>query len=337
MATERAVQVMDTAVDTAGISVVSATQTLAIPRRGSIYNPDTFAAAAPVWFHPMHDGRYLGLFSRYWNAATAAYNSGPQIYSAHTEVTDPSWAYIDPGTGATTGPSPIPSNSAGTRVLTAACSRGDYLFTLGTLDGNAWVQHFVFTRNGGLQLQGEEQVPVNYTLGVYADGSHLWVFGAGTGGHLSLVRKNWGRIGISKDVSQQWQYRSASGWLTDPATSEPLLDTSGGFLPADGPCSMAVVRDRLVLSTTTHAAAAWSSTSYTKRQVDSRWKLRPVAPIDLGTDSTYLGGGACLQAQLPANSATLTGTQAGFTYVKSTKLVVSANTGILTEWGMLAL
>lgn len=331
MATEATVQVLGSAVETAGVSIVTATRTVADPRNGAIYNPTTFAAAVPVWFHRLHDGRHLALFSRRWYDATSVYHDGPQMFSDYSEDLSPSYAYIDPTTGVAEGP----YTWVGLDTLTAAVSRSDYLFTLGTLGGDAVVQHWVITRNSGLQLQGSEVVPMGYTLGLYADDSYLHVFGADGDGKLAHIRKHWGRIGVNIDAAKQWEYEGTKGWYVNSDEGESMRQLSG-LIPVAGPVSMAKFRDRLYLTVTEHVAGAYSARTYTTRAVDAAWQPVGTDVVPLGDDTTYLGSGAYLQPQLVTNKALLPdGASNGFPYVTSVRVVVGTDDTILTEWGIL--
>lgn len=332
MATEATIQILDTAVETTGVSTVTATRTVAAPRHGTIYNPTTFAAGVPVWFHRRQDGKYLALFSKRWTAATGVYHNGPQLFSAYTETVAPGIATIDPTTGTCDGPFLPPGNQPGHNTLTTAVSRGDFLFTLGTKDSVAWVQHHTITRNGGLQLQGEEEVPLGFQLGLYADERFLYVFGDDGSGRLARLRKNWGRIGNQTDPSMQWECEGEKGWYTDLTESLPMP----GYPPADGPCSMAKFRDRFYLMTSVDTVGVHAGQAYTKRAVDRTWA--PLGdPIVQGNDAAYMGGGVYLQPQLVVNTALLPDdANTGFPYVTSTKVTVGSDDGILTEWGILA-
>ena len=331
MSTEATTQVLDTSVDTAGVSTVTATRTVAAPRQGTIYNPTTFAAGVPVWFHRRQDGQYLALFKQRWYAATAVYNAGPQSFSAHTVDTTPHYLVINPTTGHTEGPFLL----AGMDTLDAAVSRGDYLFLIGTKGGVGWVQHYVVTRTGGLQLQGQEATPLSLHLGVYADGFYLNIFGDDGTGKLAQARKNWGRIGTNSDPNMQWSYQGAKGWYTSVDDTLPL-PTDSGTIPAGGPVSVAKFRDRYYLAVTEHIAGAYASHVYTTRAVDADWIPVGSDVIPLGADAVYLGGGAYLQPQLVANKALVPdGANTGFPYVTSVKVVTGSDQAILTTWGIL--
>ena len=328
MATEATVQVLDSAVENAGVSTVTATKTVANPRNGVVYNPTTFAAGVPVWFHRRQDGRYMALYRSYWDAATSVYHDGPQLFSAHTAHGTPVYLLIDPTTGSAQGPYPLP----GLDMLTGAVSLNDYLFTVGIKDGVGWVQHWFITRTGTLQLQGQETVPTGFSLGLFVAGNYLWVFGANGSGKLARIRKNWGRIGNNTDTTMQWECEGAKGWYTDLTEGASLP----GDVPANGPCSMAKFRDRLYLMATRHISGSYQAVLYTSRPVDSMWKTVG-DPIFLGDDTTYLGGAAYLQPQLVAKRELLPdGANAGFPYVTSVLVQITSSQAILTEWAILS-
>lgn len=333
MATEATEQILSTSVDIEGISIVSATRTVATPRNGTIYNPATLAAAPPVWFHRLQDSRYLALFKNRWIDATGVYHDGPQMFSDYTEDPIPVRAYVAPTTGAIDGPYPMTSNLSGDLTLHAAVSRGDYLFTLGALDGVAWIQHWRISDRGVLSLVDEEAAPLGYDLGLHADRNHLQVFGADEDGKLSRVRKNWGRIGDNTDPQMQWEYEGLKGWLTDDELHTPMAPG----LPADGPCSVAQFRDRTYVMATEHSGGAYSAEVWTQRTVDQTWKRLGDTVIPLGDDADYLGGSAYLQPQLVGNKALLAdGASTGIPYVSSVKVVIGSDQAILTEWGLLS-
>jgi len=328
MATDTADQVLSDSVDSAGVSIVTATRTVDNPRLGSIYNPDTLAAADPVWFHRAHDGRYLALFRMRWHTATAADTTGPTLYSDYIETSIPCYAWINPTTGVADGPHPWP----GLDALSAAVSRDNYMFTLGLdANGNAAVQHIVFTRLGGLQFHNQEVVPAGYYLGLHIDGRYLYVYGIGDDGYLARVRRNWGRIGIN-DPQMPWEYETPKGWTADPdeAASMP------GDLPADGPCSVGKFRDRLYVMTTRNVVDDWQGVLYSARPVDPVWKPVSAPPIDLGDDDTYLGGTAYLQSQLVPRPEALGGARAGFCWVSSTRLEIGSDEAMVTRWGIVS-
>ena len=254
MATYSLHQVIPGSLDTAGISTSTSNCQVDDPRQGQFYNLNTLAAAAPVWFHRLSDGRYVGIFSRIFSGARVSPDqpgSGPLLFRSATQVVSPYWGILDPATGAVTGVETIPTSFVGQRVLVSAISRGDYLFVLFRIGDTAVVQHFRVGTQQALVLQAEEAIPEIVGLGLYADRNDLWVFGRKTTGRdIFIVRKNWGRIGNNTSASprMQWQYRSVNGWSTDP------LDMSA--LPgvvSDGPVSVAEFGNRFYISVSLYA------------------------------------------------------------------------------------
>lgn len=256
MSTDATQQVLSSSLDSPGLSVVSSSRHPDSARSGVIYRSDTLAAAVPLWFHPLNTGDYLALFSRRLTSAVPAspLSPWPMLYTTAEESTEPSWAIVSPATGSVRDIGLVPSREAGSREMTAAASRGEYLFVLNRYDplidgdpNTALLQHFRVTTNQGITLMAEEMVPGDLSLGLYADKSHLVVFGDKGSGYLTAARKNWGRIGINTDInpSTSWQVHSKTGWASGAAASVEL----SGKLPAHGPCSMVHYRDTYYLST----------------------------------------------------------------------------------------
>lgn len=295
-------------VDTAVISIATATRNTSDPRTGQLYNLSTLAAADPVWFHPLSDGRCVGLFARRLTNAVLAnpQTGGPLLYSAATESTTPSWAVFEPLSGAISVVGDVPTDTVGQRVLSAAVSRGNYLFVLSRIGDEGLLQHFRVTGGQGLLLQAEEVVTGGLNLGLHVEHNDLWVFGGKTG-KLTLARKNWGRIGEnnSRNPFLRWRYRTVKGWSADVDDLAPL----GGDIPATGPVSVARHRLRYYLTvpvyvpavaatgTTPASPARWEARCYTSRLIDSRWTRHPFT-VPLGGDADYLGGTVYLQPQL---------------------------------------
>jgi len=242
------------------MSVVTASRSQNAPRSGLIYNPDTLAAAEPVWFHPMPNGDYLALFSRRMTGATLAGTTINDIllFNGYTVDTAPSWAVVGPETGRVQPVGLIPSEQPGTRVLVAAASRGSYLFTLSRYKRaeddttHALLQNFRVTSQRGITLLGEELVPGNFALGLYCDNRYLWLTGDDGDGYLSLARKNWSRIGTDADANptMNWQFWGSGSWNSDIALLSAIIDKYGAKLPADGPCSLSRYRDSYYLMST---------------------------------------------------------------------------------------
>lgn len=297
MATWSVRQILPQSVDTAGVSIATATCRVEDPRQGQLYTPTALAAAAPVWFHHLQSANHVALFSRRLTNATPApiqQATGPLLYRSSTESTVPSWAVFDSSTGAVTKIGDIPSGTVGDRVLTAAVSRGGYLFTLSRIGDSVLLQHFRVGTLQGLTLQAEEVIPGSLGLGLFADYNDLWVFGA-KNGLLTLARKNWGRIGdnTARNPRMRWRYHGEKG-LSDKITD---LTPLAGAIPAQGPVSVANFRNRFYLTVPVLVSGSWSAKTFTSRSVEDKWSAHPFT-VPLGTDATYTGGTAQLQPQL---------------------------------------
>ena len=311
-------QVLPGSLDSAGISTATSTSHADGPRQGHLYNLTSLAAASPIWFYRLPGGRWLGLFSRRFTSAAPFYpNSSPRtlLYSVFAEDTSPSWAVFDPASGSVFEVGGIPSLDGW--EMTAAVSRGGYLFVLARRDGQARILHFRIGRQSEPILQAQEDVPAELGLGLYAERNDIWVFGA-QDGLLSAARKNWGRIGenSSPGLNMRWRYSSPTGWSSDPDDLHPLP----GDIPAEGPVSIAKIRNRFYLTSPFYtepvpAVAAvpgvsaeipyvpgfWTAQAYTSRAVDSRWSKHPFS-VPLGENGMYLGGTAALQPGLDLTS-----------------------------------
>lgn len=325
MSTEKTTQVLDTTLDIAGVSIVTATKTADSPRLGSVYNPLTLAAAIPVYFHPLADGRYAMVMTARWHSATIG-DGGPQSYSDHTESSVPSVSIINPTTGAASTPVDLPTNLSGTREIWGACSHGSaYLFTVGTLDGVAHLAHYRVTADSGaLILQGEELIEpkgesgVVFSAGVYIDGDYLVALGVDADDLVYRARKNWGRIGINNDKAWQWSYQGNKGWF---AESDELLPLSG-ITATGGVISYASLRDREYLCALSSAGTA---TIYSSRRVETGWH----------TEDTIDGDWVWLQPSLHHNPAQLpVGHNTAIPYVATTHDVTIDAESLQVAWGL---
>lgn len=326
MSTETTTQVLDTSYDMNGISVVTATKTAAAPRRGTIYNPDTLAAALPVWFHPLRDGRFLGLFAERWHTATIG-SGGPQSYASHVETINPSWMVFDPATGSYSGVQEIPSNLPGNRDLAGAVSRFSYLLTIGTCNDEAHLQHHVVGDHGDVILQAEEIVPVvggvSFSFGIWVDDRFLYLVGTDSASRIHLARKRWSRVGENRDEWGTWEYKGTRGWSPEPSNLAPLMDSTGQPLVTSGPVSYAKLKNREFISVMT----ATDAKIYSSRDVEPTWVLEYQRPAD------YL----YLQPQLYYNPTMIpTGKRVGVPYVV-TDIIDTANAKqLLVSWDMFA-
>lgn len=295
--------------DAEGLSVITSTRRIDDPHRGMIYDPAELAALTPVHIHPVNPGRYLMVFSRHWRDATLS-PGDPGSHTAHTEDTEPGWAFIDTsGARSTPGRTHSVPGPPG-RTLTAATSRANtYLYLLSSHNGGARIEHFRYApeRNAMLELASEHIAPVVldgqriiFDRGLYVDGADLVVLGAGeVDRRLYVARKSWGRIGTSKSAATRatisdpvWRYRTHDGFSTDAAELDPLP-----AITSHGPVSMASYRDQLYLAAVEadgddRLARVW-------RRGRLAWTPLP-ATVALGSvaDGSYLGGTLQFQQQV---------------------------------------
>lgn len=213
----------------------------------------------------------------------------------------------------------IPGRSG--RTLRAACSRStSYLYVLSSLtDSGGMIQHFRWSVDRDIMLPvAEETFPVvtlddeqvSFDAGLYLYGADIVVVGRGlTSSALYLMRKSWGRIGVTAEAYQgfrneavriedpSWRYSTATGWSADPSELAPLPITSAG------PVSAIVHHDRVIMATVRATGATRTAEVWYSRHVSPRWHRLPFTAA-LGTaGSTYLGGTLQLQPQLPARTA----------------------------------
>lgn len=328
------------ALDGMGMSVATTTRSFAQPNQGTVWRADVLAAGVPVYFHQTPEGRWLMLLTRRWTGGVVdAEPTGPQDYSDWEESTAPCWVPIQTqgNFGNTSGAvSLVPSNHVGTRTLTGATGRGDFMYLLSTLtDGDqthGLIQDFHSKGFGTVSLINEEAVPgpdgVIFDRGCAILGGHLVLIGRDAARHLHLARKPWSRIGVS---GVPWEYWSDRGWNTDP-TTVTLTDAAGSPLVSWGPVSLVWYRQTMILALVSKTGDDYSGRLYTSQEV-ARWT--PLGePVALGSTG-YLDGTLFLQPQLgtvlsaePANAS------ASVPYVASVEVSGDGQSRIDTFWGL---
>jgi hypothetical protein len=351
-----------------GMSVATSPQSSSDPRAGTIYDPVTWAAAAPVWFHPI-SGATLMLSARRWHNATPLAGT-PSAYSAFTEDTTPSWALVGALTGARNAVPGnmvnLPMNTVATGVaLVGAVSRPpNLLFTLtaATVGGvsTAVLQRFHLGANGSVAIAAEDVLPtptgITFTAGIQFAGDNLVVYGTDASHHVYKVTKPWGQVGANRLTTPTtrkytdtdavakplgWQYYTGTGYSTDVTEIAPVTLADGSTLTTHGPITFGSYRDQLFMST-----VALSGTTYSGQFWRSRSGM-PFAPwgspVALGDSSsgTNLGSGIYLQPQLAPNPAAAPmlaeGVISGIPYLSWTKTAPSGGHILDVVWGILAI
>lgn len=311
-------------IDAAGLSVATASLNPDYPRRGTVYIA-SLADSIPVWFHPLNTGRYLMVMSGYQKRTTSKIR--PTV-----TVGEPTWAVVHPSTGAQDSLTPIPSRLATqTRNLTAAVSRGEYLYILSESGGRALVQHFRSTVAGNMQLLAEEWVPGDLSLGLYIEKNYLWVFGAHASNYLTVARRNWARIGTKTNMNDQmnWLFRTERGWSSEVSEMAKL----DGDLPCDGPVSVASLGGKYYMLATSHRDTtlpdSWTSSAYISRYtVDNGWERYPDHDIVVSSTSELYLAPARLQPQLSLSPGyTSVATSNGLTVLDSDSATSQVFTG----------
>lgn len=351
MATSPSEVVPATSKDTAGITVVTSQPSPTDARAGQAWSPDLVAAAQPVWFHPLKDGRYIMAMSRYWTAGTP--DGGAGMYSAFTEVTTPSWVIVNGATGATeqvAGSLSIPMNtSVSSATLTAGASRPtDYLWLLHSVQissaRQAVMQYWDISLGSAVTLAGEEVLPTTPTVvfdkGIQYATPFIYVYGTDSAGKLYRIRKAWGRIGFNKlpptgiatpYQGASWEYYTGTGYSLDPTELAPVQTD----LTSAGPVSFGYYRTQVVMSTVkatgaTRAAAFWTSNA------GRTWiATGTTAALGSTSDSSYLGGCAQMQNQLNATPTELaSSTNAAVPYVTTVKGTSGGSAALVNNWAM---
>src|ERR1700757_2235547 len=100
MSTSPVLQIPSTSIDSNGVSIVAGPKSISTQQAGQLFNPTSFAAGVPVYFHPLGGQQFIGLYSQRWYSATAITTS-PNLYSAHSVDIAPNWVGFDATTGFT--------------------------------------------------------------------------------------------------------------------------------------------------------------------------------------------------------------------------------------------
>lgn len=340
--------------DTAGVSLVTATPDPTIARSGMVYDPLVFAAAAPVWFHPMRKGHYLMLAARRWYDATPD-ESTPGGYTAYTEDTTASWMLFDGPTGARFHIPGYPiqpplRTSVTSSSLVGAVSRPPtyiYLLHSAVIDGNdaAILQYVYASMTDSIEVCAEEVLPtvevggetIVFGQGIEYATPYLHLYGTDSTGTLYRIRKSWGEVGANKpnpnrhigpNAPRGWEYFAGWGYSYDATELAPVQ--SG--LTSDGPVSFASYRNTVLMSTvrkdgTDYYGQLWAS------RIGQPWTPQKVS-VALGsdTDNSYVGTGLRLMPQLGADSNTVGTALAGVPYLVTTYAEASGVSRLLNTW-----
>ena len=103
LSTTAPTQLDPASLDLSGISVATTVASDPNPRTGTVYDPVTFAAGAPIWFHPMPGGSHLMVCARTWHEATPS--GGVGLFADYTESLLPSWFVVQ---GSPAGATSVP-------------------------------------------------------------------------------------------------------------------------------------------------------------------------------------------------------------------------------------
>jgi hypothetical protein len=368
MASNPAAQVLSSAVDLLGASIVTATRNATSSRLGAFYDNTTIAAGAPVHIHQISSTQMLAAFSRRWTTATPS-TSNPGFFSDYTEHTTPSWFILGPSGARTlidnTPVIPIvtPVDSA---VLNAGTSVGTpYLYLLHSVTQGAQtsglLQHFRVATGGRLVPVAEEVIPnlsaqgVSFDKGISTARGYLTVYGTDSDGHVFTARKRWSAVGVNSFTSARnpagggslaWQFGTGSGWDPNPVNAAPEPG-----LRSDGPLSAAGWRKTLYLSTV-QAASGGNMNAQIFTQLRTRswvplgtpiqgWDPGAVtaAKVPLGStaDGSYLGGTLQLQPSLgvPPTIINTPASETAFPYLTTTKVVTGVEHSLQVAWNAL--
>lgn len=367
MSSSPVVQLDPTSVDLAGVSVATATPTLEHPRWGSAYNLVNFAAAVPVWFHPMPGGDFLMINARRWYGATTV-STTPGVYSDYSEDVAPSWRQLTLPTGFSSTPNgqpdAIPFNVAVTSpTVIAGVSRPPALLFLlhsGTVaqQSAAILQRFHLGINGSIALAQEEVVPtvngVVFNQGLQYDSPNLVLYGTDNTHQVYKVTKPWGRVGFNRQLGVQttkisvpnavgsqlgWQYYTGTGYSADPTELAPIAVAGGDHLISYGPLSFGTLRNQTLMTTVGQSGSTYTAQVW--RSLSGRPYSPYGSPITLGSssDDSYLGVGLPLQAQLAANPTAAVlggaGVLSGIPYALPTFTAPTGGHSLDVSWNIL--
>lgn len=350
MATSASIQKPDTSYDANAVSIVVSDRSSSDARPGSFFSSD-FAAVSPVHFHPLGDGKVMGVFAKRWHGATRPENSNdPNLFEDYEVDELPSWTIFDQSNGnhySIPGQSGINTPASGTyssRVAVGGCSRtNSYVYLLqsvvkGGVTSGLISHYHINPVTWQVNLLGEEELAsvqlgsetVTFNLGVKHNITYLTFVGKNSLGQLFLARKNWGFIGSPGAV----EYQGERGWSEDPSNLFPLKSSSG-FLTSAGPVSMAEHQKRTFMSVVEEDDGEMSARIYTSVGLWDAWS--PLNhPYPLGTQgSSYLGGTAYLQQALRANPLLLsTSGLNGIPLVYALKRTSEGGAAISIKWDL---
>lgn len=349
MATSPPIQVPVHSYDDGAVSVVVANRSSTDSRPGAFLDTD-FSAVAPVYFHALGGGKFLGVFAERWHSVTR-HDTDPNLFTDYAVDSEPSWAIFDGSNGHRLniaghyGLNPPTKVSVESRVLTGACGRTNtYLYLMQSATANAdtfgVISHYhINTVTWQVNLVGEEKLSnvsvgeetVIFDLGVKYNAIYLTFVGRDSQNRLYLARKNWGHIG---QAPKKMEYQTDKGWTEDPSRLVPLR-TPAGALTSVGPVSFADYRGRAYMSVVSEESGEMSAQVYSSCGLWDAWT--PLKnPYYLGTQGTsYMGGTAYLQPSLRANSSMVSASAiTGIPMVYATKNISGSDTGIDLTWDL---
>ncbi len=273
-------------------------------RKGTCYEPQRFAAAVPVHFHPLGGTRFLGLFDGYWGDATPS-TALAGHYTAKTVVDKPAAVVIDAATGQVSVPPglldfSLPGTVEGQRLL-AAASSSTFVLTLTEVSGQVFLHHWNIDRDGYLGSLGvyafhdivtADAQQARLDRGVYFDGIFVYLWGSGlTDNRIYTARQYVSKLG------DPWFYQTDEGWSPNGATAV------GGGVTTLGPMSTMVVRGTSLVTTVAVDGPNQVGVIWATRTMTDPWTKLFQATID--TTTAWTGNGLMLQPQVRVNPAAM--------------------------------